>query len=64
MKKPTPKAKPSKVRTQMTLGRYIEAAMSQAVLDAYAAGVSDPDKQRELMQAAREKAKAEFLGAN
>lgn len=37
--------------------RIIEAAMAQAILDAYEDGVTDPDEQRALMLAARDKAK-------
>jgi hypothetical protein len=46
------------------LAKTIEAAMAQAVQDAYTAGVTEPDEVRARMQAAREKAKADFAAGN
>lgn len=42
------------------LAKAIEGAMSAAVLDAAEKGITDPDKVRALMMAAREHAKANF----
>lgn len=44
----------------VTLGRLIEAAMSQAVLDCYAEGISDAKVHHARMLEARDRVKAEF----
>ena len=38
-----------------TLAQQVEAAMAQAVQDCYTAGITDPDKVRAAMLAARDK---------
>lgn len=45
------------------LSKRIEAAMSAAVLQALADGISDPAKMKEYMQAARERAKRDYFAA-
>lgn len=42
------------------LSRLIEASMSQAINDCYAAGITDPSAMRAAMLAARDKTKADF----
>jgi hypothetical protein len=45
------------------LSRSVEAAMSQAIADALAEGITDPDVHRERMLAARERVKADYANA-
>ncbi len=44
---------------EVDLGRKLEEAMGKAVEDAAKAGITDPDKVRELMAKAREQVKAD-----
>lgn len=43
------------VSNRKELSKAIEAAMSQAVLDAAEQGITEPEKIKEMMQAARQK---------
>lgn len=56
--------KPIKRAAPESLASRREAAMAQAVLDAHAAGVTDPDKIRKRMLAAGEAVKAEIASSD
>lgn len=45
------------------LSKAVEAAMSQAVLDCYAEGISDPAVHKERMMQARQAARERFFAA-